>query len=191
VEKSSVDSIRKEVSGLVRVLKSTTVPVLWDLLSALDSPVVTAVSLNTEPRLEDVVWEDTSGVLSSVVGHEAEDEGVRSRLHQHTGEWSVEEVGVSLLLHIEAVASELSQAVQSDNTTGRVINQLLELASDSLVVVASLVKVGPCWRSIGFVLVVGTAQPVAQGTCYACLRDGWRATHGPAKKVTVEGATKN
>ena len=49
VQNSSVDSICKEVGGLVRVLKSTTVPVLWDFLSTLDSLEVTAVSLNAKP----------------------------------------------------------------------------------------------------------------------------------------------
>ena len=94
VKESGVGDIGDEVLVVVGVFDGATVPVERNPLVALLDSVAARRSRDAEPVLEDVVVEEAVGVGLAVVGHEAVDEGVRSRLHQHSSEGSVEEVRV-------------------------------------------------------------------------------------------------
>jgi hypothetical protein len=51
---------------------------------SLNSLVVAVSTLDTEPRLECGIVQTSSWALSTVIGHEAVDEGVRGGLHENT-----------------------------------------------------------------------------------------------------------
>lgn len=154
VKRDSVQCVANEVGGLVWVFDGAAVPVIWDTLCSLNSLVITIRSLDTEPRLDGLIGKLSDGVLGAVVGHESIDKGVRGGLHEYTTEGSVEEVRVSLLLRVEPVTAELCEGIERDHTTGRVVDQILELLGDTLVVVASLVQIWSGWGCVGLILVV-------------------------------------
>jgi hypothetical protein len=55
-----------------------------DALSSLDGIVILIRSLYAKPRLDDIVCQLTCRMLGTVVGHEAVNELVCSRLHKHS-----------------------------------------------------------------------------------------------------------
>lgn len=82
VKLGSVQDVDKEVVDLIGVLQRTPVPVCGNFLGALHSIVVAVGSLDTKPRLDGLVAEQTLWVLCTVVRHEAVDESVRGGLHE-------------------------------------------------------------------------------------------------------------
>lgn len=133
------------------------------LMSGLTSrvySVAAALALHSEPRCDHIVGEVSTWVLLGVVGHEAEDESVGRWLDEHSRERTVEEVWVVGDLGVESLGSEGGKRVDCDATRGG-IDHLLELLSDGLVVVASLVEIWSGWRGITLVLVVGAGKSVA------------------------------
>ena len=70
---------------------------------------VAGLARDRKERLEHVSVQLTSGVLGRLVGHKAVDEGVCSRLDNHTREGPVEEVGVLGDTLLESRRSEVGQ----------------------------------------------------------------------------------
>ena len=92
----------------------------------------------------------------AVVGHEAVDESVRSRLDEDTGEGAVEEVGVVRDLSVETLGSEVGERLHGDDSARRYFHQLLELLSTCHVIVAELVEIGSGRRSIALISESGS-----------------------------------
>lgn len=122
--------------------------------TSLHSSVVAVLTLNSEPRLDNLVGEVSARVLIGVVGHETEDESVSRWLDEHSRERSVEEIRVVGDLSVESLRTESSERVDGNASRGGV-NHLLELLANGLVVVASLVEIWSGGRGITLVLIVG------------------------------------
>lgn len=128
-----------------------TYPVIGNTLIALLGGVATGRARDSEPALNRTVGQQTVRIRLAVVGHEAVDEGVRSRLNQHSCERAVEEVWIVGNLGVETLGAELGKGLQSHLAPRGHINQLLELVDSRQVVVPVFVEVRTCRRSIGLV----------------------------------------
>jgi len=102
---------------------------------------VALVASNGEETLEDITVQVALGVLGGLVTHEAEDEGICSRLDRDSGERSVEKVRVLADTLLESVGTEGGQQRQVV-VIGRLAHvvHLLELLELEEVVVAAVEK---------------------------------------------------
>lgn len=169
--------IGQEEGDGVLVTNCALVPVLRNAFVTLGPLEVAAVTGDGEEGLENLLVEDSLGVLSGLVGHEAVDEGVGCGLHDNAGEWSIEEERVFSNRLVEsgrAKGSEDRQIVVGGRWVWLKVEQLLELADDDLVGVTTtvvselrcrtvlwggrllLVKIWASWTGVALILVVRT-----------------------------------
>lgn len=151
VQQARVREISQKVGDRVGILCCTFIPIGGDSLVALLDGVASGLAADSKPTSQDVVSELANRVLGAVVCHESIDEGVSSRLNGDPAEGSVEEVWVAGDLLIPTFRTELGQGVHRDNTTWRVIDEILVLVNHKQVIVARLVEIRAGGGTIRFV----------------------------------------
>ncbi|KAI7573246.1 hypothetical protein KC317_g70 [Hortaea werneckii] len=153
------------------------------LVAALPVEVLLIVAIDGHEALQDLLVEDTLGVLLRLVGHEAVDEGEGRLGDLDTGEGKVYEIicqrhtGSQQVALLTEVTQDL-QVVVGCSSVGLTVVQAVELVLDELLIGAILVQVRLQRRAVGLVVVV-RATDADVGT----------AIDGPSEEVAVDERT--
>ena len=133
VRGGEVQDIRLEVRDGVGINLVAAVPVVWDpLVASRPGEAVSVVAGDGIEGFEDVLVQDTFGILGRVVGHEAVDEGEGSLGDGHAGDGTVVEVWVLCNGLGEALVAEGAEDIEVVVRGRGVLLHVVELARESM-----------------------------------------------------------
>lgn len=152
-----VEDVGLEVWDRVFVCCVALVPVVWDSLVSWGPFQVVLWTRNGHEALQDLLVQDTLGVLSRLVRHETVDEGEGGLGHLNATEGQISEVwvlGDGLVVSLLAEVTQDFEIVVGGACVWLTVVQTEELGHDEFRVAAILTQIALQGRAVGLVVVV-------------------------------------